>query len=379
MRAAPLRRLGWALLAWHAISLAIPPAASAAPPGAELQRALGYFKGGRYMEAAAEFQALVDRSPDYDYGSFMLGHCQLKMNRPLEAEAWFRRALELAPGKGEYYYGLALALRAEGKLPDAVEALNEAETRAAAPDARFLVLSLRGRSYAALRRWEESVADLERARAIRPDATVLVVLGQGYFELGRPDVALSAFVDSVRYFPMEPEAYRLGAEALLRLGANAAEPDRKDQYYGDALRLAEAYRRLQPDSPVAYNLLGRAALGARRFSEAEIFLMHFLEVEPSHCYAMVNLARAFIAQQKWSPAETTLQKAAACAPKLAVVYETMGMSYLRQQRSAEALGAFRRAQALQYGAGARSGVRADERLRDGTAPVEPDRPAPPNR
>lgn len=378
MSASP-RGLAWAFLACGAISLAMPPAAAAPQGGADLQRALGYFKGGKYMEAAAEFQALVDRSPDYDYGSFMLGNCHLKMNRPAEAEAWFRRALELAPGKGEYYYGLALALRAEGRLPDTIAALDRAETRAVPPDARFLVLSLRGRSYAALRRWQESVADLERARAIRPDATVLIVLGQSYFELGRPDVALSAFVDAVRYFPAEPEGYRLGAEALLRLGADAAEPDRKDGYYGDALRLAEAYRRLQPESSAAYNLLGRAALGARRFSDAEIFLVHFLAAEPAHCYAMVNLARAYIAQQKWSPAETTLQKAAACAPKLPVVYETLGIAYLRQQRSAEAVGAFRRAQALQYGSGARSHVEATERSLDGTAPGEADRPSPPNR
>jgi len=47
--------------------------------GAELDQALTDYKSGRYAEAAAGFQALVDRAPSYDYGFFMLGLSYFKL------------------------------------------------------------------------------------------------------------------------------------------------------------------------------------------------------------------------------------------------------------------------------------------------------------
>ena len=42
---------------------------------ADYEEALNYFKSGKYVEAAAEFQTLVYNSPNCDSGYWMLGRC----------------------------------------------------------------------------------------------------------------------------------------------------------------------------------------------------------------------------------------------------------------------------------------------------------------
>ena len=63
------------------LALAIAPAAMA-----DQEQALTYFKGGKYLEAAGEFQAIIDEHPDYAYAYFMLGNCFLKTNKATDAE-----------------------------------------------------------------------------------------------------------------------------------------------------------------------------------------------------------------------------------------------------------------------------------------------------
>ena len=60
-----------------------------------LNQGLSHFRSGKYAEAAAEFQTLVDGSPAYDYGYFMLGLSLLKMGKFKEAEDNIVKAIEL--------------------------------------------------------------------------------------------------------------------------------------------------------------------------------------------------------------------------------------------------------------------------------------------
>src|SRR5262249_37628515 len=75
-----------------------------------------------------------------------------------------------------------------------------------------------------------------------------------------------------------------------------------------------------------------------------------LALDPSRCYAMVDLGRALVALERWGDAEAALRQASLCAPRLGVVYETMGDLYLRQGMTHEAAAAFRQADDIQPGA-----------------------------
>src|SRR6185436_11538987 len=117
----------------RACAVALLGVAIARPVRADVPKALSDFKAGRYMEAAAELQALLDRSPGDAYAYFLLGHCLLRMQHPDDAEKQFKRAIEIDPTKPEYFQGLALALKTSADWQHAIQTASDGLTRAADP------------------------------------------------------------------------------------------------------------------------------------------------------------------------------------------------------------------------------------------------------
>ena len=314
---------------------------------ADAQRALADFKAGRYLEAAAELQAIVDRSPGYAYGYFLLGHCMLKMSRPGDAGVEFRRAIEINPGRPEYYQGLALAMKAEADWARTIQTASEGLARTDDPRTRFGLLCLRGYAWGALQRWGDAIRDLESARALRPDPWVFVMLGKAHFATGSFRDAVPPLREALAALPEDRVVLRLLAECEIRLAAGVPDAARKLLLYTEALGYAQRLTALAPGDLDAVNLVGRAALGAGRLAQAEIVFLHVLSRDPRQCYAMINLGRTYMADRRWNEAEAFLRQAAACAPRLAVVHETMGELFMRQGMTREAANAFRRAEAIE--------------------------------
>jgi len=320
---------------------------AALPARADARRALADFKAGRYLEAAAELQAIVDSSPGYAYGYFLLGHCMLKMSRPGDAEIEFRRAVELDPGRPEYYQGLALAMKAEADWTRTIQNASEGLARTDDPRTRYSLLSLRGYAWGALQRWSDAVRDLEAARALRADPWVLVMLGKAHFATGSFRDAVPPLREALAATPEDPVVLRLLAESDIRLAAGQPDATRKRLLYVEALEYAQRLTAVAPGELDAVNLVGRAALGAGRLPQAEIVFLHVLSRDPRHCYAMINLGRTYMAGRRWDEAEAFLRQAAACAPRLAAVHETMGELFMQRGMTREASIAFRRAEAIE--------------------------------
>jgi tetratricopeptide (TPR) repeat protein len=61
------------------------------------QRAIIYFRQGRFADSAADCQNVLTRNP-FHFGAMSgMAHCQLQLNRPAEALKTLRRALKLQP------------------------------------------------------------------------------------------------------------------------------------------------------------------------------------------------------------------------------------------------------------------------------------------
>jgi Flp pilus assembly protein TadD len=74
------------------------------PEKASIREALGiaYFRIGRWEEAEAEFRKVLELSPIDDYAHYALGRCLQKQGREREANGHYKLASSLVPGSERY-------------------------------------------------------------------------------------------------------------------------------------------------------------------------------------------------------------------------------------------------------------------------------------
>ena len=74
------------------------------PDKASIREALGiaYFRIRRWSEAEAEFRKVLELSPDNDYAHYALGRSLEKQGRDLEANGHYKLASSLRPGSDQY-------------------------------------------------------------------------------------------------------------------------------------------------------------------------------------------------------------------------------------------------------------------------------------
>jgi superkiller protein 3 len=346
------KKAGWRILVLLTI-LSLP---AVSVVRADFEQAMNYFKSGKYVEAAAEFQTLVDNSPNYDSGYYMLGLSLVKMGKPAEAEQSFAKAIEINGENFGYHHGLAKAYFDQDQYSKSVATLKTAEPLAADAQSKFALYTLRGYAYAALEEWADAVEDLENAKKIKKDGAVLSQLGKAYYGLGHNDKAVVAFREALQVRANDPTATQLLAESLINLGAKATSDAQKANYYKEAVQHAEKYQKMKPNSYEANNLVGRAALGAKDFAKAEQAFRKVLAQKPDYCYAMVNLGKVYTAQKLWADAESILTDATKCAPRMPVVYESLGFVIEKQKRLEEAIAQYEKAMEIKPSAGLRSAI-----------------------
>src|SRR5262249_21662486 len=150
--------------------------------------------------------------------------------------------------------------------------------------------------------------------------------------------------------PDDPSILSLLVGSLLNVAAAESDPSRKRSLYAESVIAAQRLSAARPEDVEAIHLVGRARLGAGEPALAAELFRRVLALDPSRCYAMVDLGRALVALERWGDAEAALRQASLCAPRLGVVYETMGDLYLRQGMTHEAAAAFRQADDIEPGA-----------------------------
>ncbi|HXH96052.1 MAG TPA: tetratricopeptide repeat protein [Gaiellaceae bacterium] len=74
------------------------------PEKASIREALGiaYFRIRRWQEAEAEFRKVLELSPVNDYAHYALGRCLEKQGREAEANGHYKLASSLRPGSKQY-------------------------------------------------------------------------------------------------------------------------------------------------------------------------------------------------------------------------------------------------------------------------------------
>ena len=365
--------------------------------GAErLERALGEFRaelklapedalandqlGTALLEAGREAEALpaleaATRGEARSLYFYHLGRCQLALDRPPEAVASSRRALELGDREGasaadlqKIHYQLGLALRKTGATQDAATHLAEASRLAAraSEDSRGGAAmgssipfdlpaaarqELRGRATAALarayfnlgvlqvrgqaagpttERFARAAALFEKAAQLDPGfPRVQSSLGIARFNAGQFEEATGPLARARAADPADGDLKRMLAVSWL----NTRAWDKVA-----ALLQDDAERQTNPSLQFAYGL---ALVRSHRAAEAETVLVGLQKSQGDSAELSVLLGQAYADEKKYDAALASVERALKLQADVAEAHRTLGVVYLTQGRLAEAESALR--------------------------------------
>ncbi len=255
--------------------------------GGDLAEAVGRHCAGDLAGAEACYRRLLagrlaDSAILHGYGRL----CQ-DLGRPAQAEELLRQAIAMAP-TAVLYVDLGLALKAAGRLEEAVDAYRR---------------------------------DIE----LQPDYGIARYnLGNGLLGLGRPQEAAEAFAGAIGVDPRCADFHRGLAEALRRF-------DRSDEALASAMEAV----RLRPDWAEGCNTVGACHYDLRNLDAAIAWYDKARRQNPSDIEVLKNIGAVLYEVGDLDGAVDVLRQAVAQAPDFADGHLHLAFALLRQGNFAE--------------------------------------------
>lgn len=328
----------------------------------------------RAEEARSSFQRALARDPDDVGARIGLGDLASEDRRPEEAAEHYRAALALDPSDVDLRERLAEALIEAGRPADALEALYEPvrapdtgdDTGADADGPTFATTALMARALRALGERSTALSLLRAAVVAEPSrAAAWRALGEFVFVEGHPRAAIAPLRRAHRLDASTPEAARLLARALARIGrrkeavavlAGAARRHPKDaQVHLDvAAALLARHRRGSaerallrglswlPDSADLWAALAELAHTEGRAGDARGRLRAALRRDRRHPRALALLVSWLVARNQWVRAVHAGRAAARVVPDGDRAVRSLGHALLAAGRAREAIAPLRR-------------------------------------
>ena len=285
-------------------------AKKAVPAPDEISRLVALYNAGRHAELERQARLLVERYPGSGLGwkllsasllmqgkdtllalqnatKFLpgeaelhsnLGHALMKQGRGCEAEASFRRALQIKPDYADAQYNLSRILIEQGNLEEAEASLG----RALKINPNFVdALNNLGSILMGLGRFAEADKNFRQALKIQPDfADAHNNLCGSLIKQGRYDEAEPSLW---RALEIKPDI----AEAHCNLGVLLINKGQSDEAEVSLRRALE----IKPDLAEAHSTLGNILTEQGRFAEAEASLWRALEIKPDLAEARFSMAQ----------------------------------------------------------------------------------------
>jgi tetratricopeptide (TPR) repeat protein len=309
------------------------------------EKAVSLYKQGQFRLAIEEFQKVVKEVPDHaDSWKFIgLAYFQLKEYQasiePLEKAQELKRKegrndTDLVRALGQAYLSLK---KYEQALPY-FEIITRMQMNVAA---NFYML---GVIYANLNRPEEASKAFEKSVKLDPkDGDSWYYLGVQHFRNGRTNEAIMSLRNGVEASPRNVEMLSLLAEALLRQGAAETNENIANALFEEAIRVANNLKSVR-DNAESAEILGRAYLAAKKYTNAELMLSRALEGSKQPDPALYfNLGYAHAQNKSWARAAEMLAQADKLKPADLNTLYYLGFVYENLRRYPQALDAYSRA------------------------------------
>jgi tetratricopeptide (TPR) repeat protein len=284
-------------------------------PDEEVERLVAARPEGAHMAIRRlKLPAVTRRGAGYFLTDRGTGH--FLTDRYEEALAEFTKALDLDPGNVRAIGNRAITYQEMGRYDDLP-----------------WVIAWRGETYTQLERYDEAVADLNRAIELDPSLDwAIAARGLAYLAMKRYHEALE---DLGHALERDPD----NAWAIARRGETYRLMGRYDE------ALAEFSRALQsdPEDAWATGSRGQAFLALERYDEALADLNSAIEIDPSRDWAIAARGETYRQMVRYDDALADLSRAIELDPADATYYAARGQAYQATGRDSEASADFRRA------------------------------------
>ncbi|MGA8147220.1 MAG: tetratricopeptide repeat protein [Gallionellaceae bacterium] len=334
-----------------------------------LRLALQRHQTGRLAEAEEIYRQILQLEPGHPDALHLSGLLAHQRGQSVVAATLIGKAIEANPLNAIYHSNLGLALKAQGKLDEAIRSYRKALSIKADIAEVHYNLGVASQEQGNL---EEAVTSYNRALAIRPDyAEVYCKLGHILQMQGNPDEALASYRQALALKPGHVEVlsnmatafHRQGkldeAIACLR-GVLEARPGLSEVHNNLGILLSKqgkpeeavaSFHRalsIKPDYAEAQNNLGITHRGQGRLDEAIACFGKALAIRPDYVDAQNNLGKALQMQGKLDEAIASYRRVLLLKPELAETHFVMGNALRDQNKLDEAIKSYRQAIMLNF-------------------------------
>ncbi len=326
---------------------------SPASVSAQFNLAVAYGASGTpgYAKEIQQLRKVIGLAPAFARAHLALGKALLRDGKVSDAVAALQEASRLEPKSGEARYQLGLALARAGRQDEATAELQKGRDLVAAGDRnqRAALDVAEGRAALEKGELEEAAAKFRRAIQLRPDssdarrylAQVLEKQGEakpGFGSAGTASVApvddasriteLEGFIRESRFKEVEP----LLAEYVKQRPASSwgwyalGYSLFAQQKIGESIKALAKSLELDIRNAEAHKILGRNLMIIGRFDAAQLEFEQALRYKPDSAEAHYNLGKLFSVQDNWEPARKAFEAALRIDPSYIEALDALGFA-----------------------------------------------------
>ena len=261
---------------------------------------------------------------------FQQGSAAQDAGKYSQAEAIWRRVLQIEPKNAYAYYNLGIALRNQGKLEQAIAAYKKAIQLN--PNYANAYINL-GVALYYQKKLEQAIAAYKKAIQLNPkDADAYNNLGAALSDQGKLEQAIAAYKKAIQLNPNYANAYN-------GLGNALSDQKKLEQ----AIAAYKKAIQLNPNYADAYNNLGAALYYQGKLEQAIAAYNKAIQLNPNYSAAYNNLGNALRNQGKLEQAIAAYNKAIQLNPNYSTAYNGLGSVLVDQKKLEQAIAAFQKA------------------------------------
>ncbi|TVU53450.1 MAG: tetratricopeptide repeat protein [Arthrospira sp. PLM2.Bin9] len=263
------------------------------------QQAIAYLEEGKFDEAIAKCQQVIQQQPEWVMAYKTLGLALQKSNRLEAAENAYKKAINLDPNLVAAYGNLGSLYAQQGRWEEAETTLKQAISI----DPNFQgvyrnlarVLTQRGRPEEAQIYWKRG---LQLDGILKQRGQEELQIGNTLAEAGKWSEAVSAFQKAIAYHPQLFLAHHKLGLGLMQLNQPA-----------EAVSAFEKAIAIQPDFSWSHHHLGEAFQALNQPALAVSAFRKAIAINPDFCWSYYQLAKAATQLQQWEDVADAYQKA----------------------------------------------------------------------